>query len=250
MQLIPVLDLMGGQVVRGVAGERRTYQPVESLLVGEPTPDAIARGFCESLGLCEAYVADLDAIGGGEPDWKAFQSIAATGMQFWLDAGLRDAEAARRLIDFDPGGEILSGVIAGLETLSDLRTLSMMVEVVGSDRLVFSLDLKAGVPLSDAPDWRDKTAEQIAQLAVSVGVSRMIVLDLAQVGVGEGVGTESICQALRERWPAVHLTAGGGVRNFTDVQSLSEAGCDAALVASALHDGRIGPTELTRLQQL
>jgi phosphoribosylformimino-5-aminoimidazole carboxamide ribotide isomerase len=250
MQLIPVLDLMGGQVVRGVAGERRAYQPVASLLADEPTPDAVARGFCESLGLREAYVADLDAIGGGEPDWEAFHAIAATSMRFWLDAGLRNAEAARRLIDFDPGGETLSGVIAGLETLSDLRTLSSMVEVVGSDRLVFSLDLKAGIPLSEAPAWQNKSAVQIAQLAVSVGVRRMIVLDLAQVGVGEGVGTESICRTLRKRWPAVHLTAGGGVRNFTDVQSLSEAGCDAALVASALHDGRIGPAQLARLRQL
>ncbi len=72
-------------------------------------------------------------------------------------------------------------------------------------------------------------------------------MDLARVGVGEGVGTETICRTMRARWPALHITAGGGVRGLADLNSLTEAGCDAALVASALHDGRIGRAEISLL---
>jgi hypothetical protein len=37
----------------------------------------------------------------------------------------------------------------------------------------------------------------------------------------------------------LQIVAGGGVRSAADLRSLSAAGCDAALVASALHDGRL-----------
>ena len=67
----------------------------------------------------------------------------------------------------------------------------------------------------------------------------MIVLDLARVGTGQGVGTLSLCRQLRALWPEINLVAGGGVRNLADLHDLQESGCHAALVASALHDGRL-----------
>jgi phosphoribosylformimino-5-aminoimidazole carboxamide ribotide isomerase len=65
------------------------------------------------------------------------------------------------------------------------------------------------------------------------------VLDLARVGMGEGVGTEPVCRSLRCIDPKLQIISGGGVRGLGDLESLAQAGCDAALVASALHDGRV-----------
>ncbi|MFM8221178.1 MAG: nickel transporter, partial [Planctomycetaceae bacterium] len=43
MQVIPVLDLLGGVVVRGVAGQRDSYRPIVSQLVDGAEPLAVAR---------------------------------------------------------------------------------------------------------------------------------------------------------------------------------------------------------------
>jgi len=45
MRIIPVIDLMHGQVVRGIAGQRHTYQPIQSRLVASADPMAVARAF-------------------------------------------------------------------------------------------------------------------------------------------------------------------------------------------------------------
>ena len=80
---------------------------------------------------------------------------------------------------------------------------------------------------------------QIAAKALESGVRRLIVLDLADVGVGAGVGTGDLCRRLKNAYPHLQLTAGGGVRNIDDVRRLESCGVDYVLVASALHDGRI-----------
>jgi phosphoribosylformimino-5-aminoimidazole carboxamide ribotide isomerase len=46
--------------------------------------------------------------------------------------------------------------------------------------------------------------------------------------------------------PHVALFAGGGVRGPDDLARLADAGCDGALVATALHDGLLGAHEIAR----
>jgi phosphoribosylformimino-5-aminoimidazole carboxamide ribotide isomerase len=97
-----------------------------------------------------------------------------------------------------------------------------------------------------APTWRGLDAEAIAARALDAGVRRLIVLDLARVGTGMGAGTEALCRRLRQLDGGLEITAGGGVRGPADLATLAASGCDAALVASALHDGRITPSDLAR----
>lgn len=123
-----------------------------------------------------------------------------------------------------------------------------MLAAVGPERLVFSLDLKAGVPWTAAPAWQGWTAQMIADHVLALGVRRLIVLDLARVGMGEGVATEPLGSILQQSWPDTEFIAGGGVRGLSDVARLEAAGYDAVLVASALHDGRIMPDEVARLR--
>jgi phosphoribosylformimino-5-aminoimidazole carboxamide ribotide isomerase len=114
-----------------------------------------------------------------------------------------------------------------------------LVGVVGPERIVFSLDLNAGQPLTNVTAWRAMAPLAIAEAAIAAGVRRLIVLDLANVGVDGGVGTLALCHELRTRQPHIEIIAGGGVRGPDDLAHMASAGCNAALVASALHDGRI-----------
>ena len=64
MQAIPVIDLMGGQVVRARMGDRASYRPLESPLSPTSEPVDVVRGLLEVFPFPTLYVADLDAIQG------------------------------------------------------------------------------------------------------------------------------------------------------------------------------------------
>jgi len=274
MLILPVLDLMHGQIVRGIAGQRESYRPIKSSLVAGAEPAVIARALAETFQASEMYLADLDAIRGGEPAWSTYTKLLGCGISLWVDAGIVNADKARELAFFEPGTLVpgveplvdpsspaassprtnvrgsdvvsarISGIIAGLESLNDANSLAAILDVVGPKRLIFSLDLQQGRPLARFDAWRRLAPLAIAREAIAIGIQRMIVLDLAGVGVGEGVPTLELCRAIRDEATSLELTSGGGVRGLSDLTTMSRAGCNAALVASALHDGRVSPADV------
>jgi len=227
--ILPVLDLMAGRVVRGIAGRRHEYRPLA------PTSDplTIAESFRERFGLSALYLADLDAIAGQAPSLVLFETLIQAGFALWVDAGLAKTPDAAPLVRAG-----VTRIIAGLETLQGPSALEELVRTWSAARIVFSVDLKLGAPLASSL-WNDRDALAIAERAVSIGVMSLLLLDLARVGVGTGIGTEDLCCQCRRRWPTIELTAGGGVRGAEDLRRLADLGVDHVLVASALHDGRL-----------
>ncbi len=132
-------------------------------------------------------------------------------------------------------------VVAGLETLDGPQSLGRVVAEAGPERVVFSLDLRAGQPLiANGATWRSASPLDLAADALEAGVRRLLVLDLARVGTGSGTGTLPLLAMLRTAWPHLELATGGGVAGPDDLEHLARAGASAVLVGSALHDGRIG----------
>lgn len=245
MRVIPVIDLLAGQVVRGIAGERDLYRPIVSRLAGGSNPAVIARAFVEKFGFDTAYVADLDAIqypGDDKPYFlEAYEQIARAGLsRLWLDAGIGTPTAARHVRSAIETRGLDVHFVVGLESLAPDRELVSIVAELGRERTIFSLDLKAGVPITQVPRWYAADPVEIAYSVLACGISRLIVLDLADVGMQGGTGTLALCRRLRaELGSGFELVGGGGVRGLSDLTSLAHAGCDGALVASALHDGRL-----------
>ena len=172
----------------------------------------------------ELYVADLDAIAGAEPAWEIFDSLQELAVPLWVDAGVRDVSRLG-----------VERVVVGLESVPDPATLGRIVDELG-DRIVFSLDLREGRPLGA---WPATEPFDIADEAIRRGVRRVLVLDLARVGVQGGPGTDALCARLVKAYPGVEVSAGGGIRDRADVERLGALGVAAVLVASALHDGRL-----------
>jgi phosphoribosylformimino-5-aminoimidazole carboxamide ribotide isomerase len=235
MQLIPVIDLKGGVVVRGVRGERNDYRPLVSSLSKSADPNDVARALVDNFQPASIYVADLDAITRGQLQDAAWEAIASKGTNLLVDAGVRNTQQAdkymgrlRRQIGLG------SRLVIGLETF---ETLSELPALVGS--FVFSLDLKEGQPITRDPQWQAATPQQIAGLVAASNIPTLIILDLADVGSGRGPSTLPLIRAVHAQYPNLEIIAGGGVRNREDLLSLQQAGASAALVASALHDRKI-----------
>jgi phosphoribosylformimino-5-aminoimidazole carboxamide ribotide isomerase len=236
------MDLKSRVVVRGVGGRRAEYRPIVSRLTSSCNPLDVAEAFRTRLGLDELYLANLDAISGQAPAVELFRQLCRGGFHLWVDAGIRTSEHAEPLIMAG-----VENVVAGLETLTGPVELERLAEQLGQ-RLIFSLDLKGGRPLATGNDWPPEPAA-IAAEAVGRGARRLLILDLAQVGEGRGTGTEELCRRLVSNFPDVAISAGGGVRGLDDLLRLRDVGVQAVLVASALHDGRIGPEEISALAQ-
>jgi phosphoribosylformimino-5-aminoimidazole carboxamide ribotide isomerase len=243
MRILPVLDLKYGQVVRGIAGRRSEYRPIVSCLTDSCEPAEVARAFRHRLGLTEFYLADLDAIAGSAPALDIYEVIRALGCELWVDAGVREWCQAGKLVQAG-----VERVVVGLETIAGPEELATILQGAGADGTVFSLDLRDGKPLGDVSRWRSQEPKAIARQAIEAGIRAIIVLDLVRIGVGAGTGTEELCGELARDYPEVEIIAGGGVRGVEDLRRLSECGVRGALVASALHDGRIGKKEIEALK--
>jgi phosphoribosylformimino-5-aminoimidazole carboxamide ribotide isomerase len=250
MRVIPVIDLMQGQVVRGVAGRRSEYRPVESQIAGDAWPATVARAFVDHFGFDTVYVADLDAIVHRQPNVESWKEITDAGLALSLDAGVGTPQLAAAIHDRLASIDSDSTFIIGLESLVTPANVVDIVKHVGAPRVVFSLDLTQGRPLTNIRIWKDETPIGIARWVVRAGIQRLLVLDLADVGVGEGPRTLDLCREIRREFPTIELIAGGGVRGIDDLQALACAGCDAALVASALHDGRLTPEDIRQIEGL
>jgi phosphoribosylformimino-5-aminoimidazole carboxamide ribotide isomerase len=239
MHLIPVIDLLGGVVVRGIAGQRSDYRPLVSRLTDSCEPLNVARALRDAFGLNRFYVADLDAILHLQPNQQVYRRLIEARFELMIDAGVRDVEGARAIRDAG------AHPIVGLESCPSPDVLSQILSANAGD-LTFSLDLQAGRPLlaRGASGW-EADSLQIVRQSIACGVPRIIVLDLADVGTGSGCRTDELCRTLHREFPRLHVTCGGGIRGVADIQRLAATGASAALVASALHDGRLTPRDLS-----
>lgn len=223
MLLVPVIDLMNGQVVRARHGDRQSYRPIVSRLCAGSEPLVVARALLQRCGSGRLYVADLDALLGGAPQTEVLRAILAAypALELWLDAGFDGPAAAA----------------AWRESLGTLG--ARVVPVLGSESLrvlgplpaeaILSLDRRDSRQLDAAGWWS----------APQHWPRRVIVMTLERVGADSGPDLDTLA-AVQQAAPHVELIGAGGIRNEADLERAAAAGARAWLVASALHDGRIG----------
>ena len=243
---------MRGVAVHAQGGERSAYPPVKSAVVPDHPGDAVAlvRAYRDVLGAVACYVADLDALQGGPVQRGLICELAGfqTGFsgELLVDAAASGADGALEILSCGA-----SDAVVGMETLRSFGDLRDIVRVAGVNRVVFGLDLRLGAPvispLLDDAAGAHPDALGLADQAVESGVGSILVLDLARIGSGCGVDL-GLVDALRRRHPHVRLLAGGGVLTRKDLERMEEAGCDGALVASAIHAGRIGAEDVAALR--
>ncbi|MCL6606479.1 MAG: histidine biosynthesis protein [Geminicoccaceae bacterium] len=234
--VVPVVDLVGGLVVHARAGERERYRPLAgSKLTGSAEPLAVVEALLTLHPFRVLYLADLDAIRGRGDHRPLLVQLATRfpDLVLWVDAGIASEERLRDL-------EALPGVrpVLGSESQADPRLLER-THALASERLVLSLDWRGEEPL-DPAGLRERP---------ELWPGDVIVMTLARVGTASGPDFARIDAVHRAAGSARRVWAAGGVRGLEDLERLRERGIAGALVATALHDGRLGRTELARLAE-
>jgi phosphoribosylformimino-5-aminoimidazole carboxamide ribotide isomerase len=237
LKVIPVIDILNGIVVHAVRGKRQEYQSLQSSLCNSVEPLEVAEAF-KALGFIELYIADLDAVACGSVNFQVFKRIAKeTGLKLMVDAGVFNLETAEKLLDCG-----VSKVIIGTETLQSKIFVGEAVRFFGSERVIVSLDLKGDKVLVKSEFAGCKSPVYFLRRFKEMGVSRIIVLDLARVGSNEGVNVDFLKKVLETAPMDVYV--GGGVRSIKDLVELKNLGVSGVLVATALHSGKISIEEL------
>ena len=222
MHAIPVIDLMGGQVVRARMGDRASYRPLESPLSPTSDPIDVVRGVLGIFPFKRLYVADLDAIQGGGDNRQTLRRIRAEFplLQMWVDDGAADASSLHALIGADLGTPVIGS--------ESQRDSTLIAQNRDSMRIVLSLDFRG--------DAFQGPQEILAEPAL--WPRRVIVMTLARVGSGAGADLARLA-AIRSIAGGREIYAAGGVRNAADLRALKETGVSGALIATALHERQI-----------
>lgn len=233
MEIIPVIDLLDGKVVRAERGERSRYRPIRSQLCDSCEPLEIARALLELYPFATLYIADLDAIQRRGSNAGVITQLARhyPHVTFWVDVGLSHAA------DW-PYADIanIRSVIAS-EALADSAQYIRMSQQLVANRPILSLDF----------DRNGAFMGPAALQQPSHWPQTLLCMTLARVGSYQGPDIERLA-VLRAQAPECALYAAGGIRDSDDMQQLKRLGIAGVLIASTLHDGRIGTAQLAALQ--
>ncbi|WP_247878339.1 HisA/HisF-related TIM barrel protein [Azospirillum sp. TSO22-1] len=233
MELIPVLDLLGGTVVHARQGDRSRYQPLQSSLCAGSAPEDVVEGLLRLHPFRSLYVADLDAIRRTGDHRAVTARLAARFPQLilWVDAGVNGPREAVAVLEH--GARV---VVAGTESLASAADLVAIRAAVPTGALALSLDW-LGDRFLGPPELEH---------GADAWPERVIVMTLARVGSAAGPDVERL-SAVQARADGRSVYAAGGVRGAEDLEALARMGVAGVLLASALHDGRLEKSVIGRL---
>ncbi len=228
MEIIPVIDVRRGQVVRAIAGDRANYQSLVSPLVASSDPLDVAAGLMALYPFPVIYVADLDGIEGrGADRGLILRLLSVVRGKLWIDSGVS------RPID-----------------VVDLLALSRTKVVVGSETGVTAAELQAlttsfGHRLVLSLDFRGETFVGDPDVLATPGCwpDCVIAMTLGAVGRSAGPDLARLSQ-VRALHTAAKLYAAGGIRDIGDIENARQAGAAGVLIASALHAQTITADDL------
>ena len=152
-------------------------------------------------------------------------------LRLWVDNGLAILGDCREWLD-----QHLGDLVIGSEAQSDTDVLERLPGQSNRERILLSLDFRGNDFLGPQDLLEDNTAWP----------GRVIVMTLARVGSSQGPDVDRL-EAIIARAGERQVFAAGGVRDSHDLARLARRGVSGALVATALHDGRITRTDLEAL---
>jgi cyclase len=230
-RVIPCLDVAGGRVVKGVNFEnlREVGEPVElAFRYSELGADELV--FLDITATLEGRGPILDVIG------RAAERLT---IPFTAGGGITDVGDARDLL--------LAGadkVAVNRAAFDEPEILGALALEFGSQAVVCAIDARGGEVVTHAgrsPRGRD--AVDWACEAVERGAGEILLTSIDADGTRAGYDLE-LTRAVAEA-VEVPVIASGGAGNSRHLAAAFEAGAEAALVASIVHER---PERLTELK--
>ena len=234
IELIPAIDIIGGQCVRLTKGD------YDQKTVYRDSPAEVAREF-ENIGFKRLHVVDLDGAKSKHiVNEQVLQTITAeTHLTVDFGGGIKTDEDIEKA--FTAGASMVTiGSIA--VTHPDL--FMGWLEKYGSDRIILGADVRHGKISING--WKEDSSEDLLPFLrkyVDAGVKNVLCTEISKDGTLAGPAIELYRQVMAA-YPELHLIASGGVSSIEDIQALDTAGIPAVVFGKAIYEGRIDLNEL------
>ena len=230
-ELIPAIDLLGGQCVRLAQGR------YDAVTVYDPDPAAVAARFA-AHPLRRLHVVDLDGARAGRPaNAAAVRTILETarGVPVELGGGIRTLQAVEQWLALGVGRVVLG--TAALRDPDLVREASRRFP----GGVAVGIDAKEGRVAAEG--WLATSEVEVLELArrfEDAGVAALVHTDIARDGMGTGPNLEATA-ALAEA-VSIPVVASGGVGTLAHIRAaaaLASRGVAGVIVGRALYDGSL-----------
>lgn len=238
LQLLPAVDVAGGQavqLVQGVAGSEKVF--------GDPR--AAAQRW-QDAGAEWLHLVDLDAAFGRGNNAEIIAEVTAkTRLQVELSGGIRDDDSLERALATG-----CTRVNIGTAALEQPQWCAEVIAAYG-DRIAIGLDVR-GSRLA-ARGWTREGGDlwETLDRLDAAGCARYVVTDVASDGMLSGPNTELLRQVCaRTESPVV---ASGGISSLTDIADLTalvDEGVEGAIIGTALYVGNFTLEEALELTRV
>ena len=239
IELIPAIDIIGGQCVRLTKGD---YD--QKTVYGEPLE--MAREF-ERLGYRRLHVVDLDGAKSKHIVNSSVLRRVTTETQLVVDFGggiKTDADIEEA---FRCGAQLVT--IGSIAVTDPERCLGWLGKF-GADRIILGSDVRNGKISING--WKEDSEEDLLPFLrryVEAGIKNVLCTEISKDGTLAGPAID-LYRRIMDEYPQLHLIASGGVSCIDDIKALDEAGIPAVVFGKAIYEGRIDLKELKELEEV
>jgi phosphoribosylformimino-5-aminoimidazole carboxamide ribotide isomerase len=235
-QIIPAIDVIGGQCVRltqGDYGQKSVYHN---------DPLEIAKAF-EGAGISRLHLVDLD--GAKEKkivNHKVLERIATqTNLHIDFGGGVQSNE----MIDlaFSLGAKQIT---AGSIAVKNPELVLSWFEKYGADKIILGADAKnEQIAVSGWQENSNLSVYDFVSDYVQKGAKYIISTDVAKDGLLQGPSFD-LYKNLQKQNSGLNIIASGGVSNLEDLQQLKAMNLFGVIVGKAFYEGKITLEQLAQ----
>ena len=234
IELIPAIDIIGGQCVRLTKGD------YDQKTVYRNSPAEVAKEF-EQIGFKRLHVVDLDGAKSkhivNEQVLKAI--TAETNLVVDFGGGIKtDADIEKA---FSAGASM---VTIGSIAVTDPDRFMGWLEKYGASRIILGADVRNGKISING--WKEDSGEALLPFMkkyIDVGVRNVLCTEISKDGTLAGPAID-LYKEMMATYPELHLIASGGVSSIDDIKALEVAGIPAVVFGKAIYEGKINLKEL------
>lgn len=233
-QLIPAIDIIGGQCVRLTQGDYAQKK------VYHADPLEIAKEF-EGAGIQRLHLVDLDGAKAKKiVNVKVLERIASqTNLHIDFGGGVQSDE----MIDmaFSAGAKQIT---AGSIAVKKPELVRNWLKKYGADKIILGADAQnEQIAVSG---WQENSHISIYDFLrdyCQAGVQYVISTDVAKDGLLQGPSF-NLYEKIQAQEPQLNLIASGGVSCLDDLYRLRDMNIFGVIVGKAFYEGRVSLAEL------
>ena len=234
IEIIPAIDLKGGNVVRLKQGNYSDETLYDS------TPQAFIDQWLE-MGVKRLHIVDLDAAVNGQSSIENTNSIEAIASRYknqlkiQVGGGIRDEATLQKY--FDLGAE---KVIIGTLFFKDFELYEQLFNTYG-EKIILALDTNNGYVCHSG--WQTSSNEKLMRVLEqyrAVLPVEVMVTDIQKDGMLEGPNFELMSKLVAfGKNNRINFIASGGISCSADIEKLDSLSVKSVIVGKALLERKI-----------